>query len=175
MVRSLHHLPLQSFASASSFSRFCASPSPRLPLLISSALALFFHVLVHFWLSLGFSSSGQRALAGFLRARFRERRMRVRYVDAVVGAAVSRHRIYRGRTARRYVKEGARSIADRYLGRSLYVHSFHSLFSRLHTFPFFRFSFFAFVSLPRRVALTTPSRFCFHAFLFFYADFSKLV
>ena len=101
-------------------------------------------------------------------ARFRERRMRVRYVDAVVGAAVSRHRIYRGRTARRYVKEGAAanlstcSIADRYLGRSTCIPS-------ILCFTFAYISFFFFLSLslslslssvaldaPRRVALTIP-------------------
>ena len=120
---------------------------------------------------------GEEALAGLspprflLRARFRERRMRVRYVDAVVGAAVSRHRIYRGRTARRYVKEGAaanlstRSIADKYLGRSTCIPSI-----LCSTFAYISFFFFFSLSLFLSVALDAAStRFSFHA------DFSKLV
>lgn len=91
MVRSLHHLPLQSF------------PPPPPPPLPSSRS---FSSSISGWLLLrrSLSPSAVRFLPGARTVS--ERRMRVRYVDVVVGAAISRHRIYRERTARRYVKEG---------------------------------------------------------------------
>ena len=127
MVRSLHHLPFQSFPSSS------PSPSPPPPLLRFSSS---FEAISPSCLPL---LRPGRDAHGSNRTRFRKegcgcdtwtRRLAPRYRDIASIASV---------TARRYVKEGypslslslSLSIADRYLGcAGAFLRSFCSTFAR---------------------------------------------
>ena len=134
MVRSLHHLPFQSFPSSS------PSPSPPPPLLRFSSS---FEAISPSCLPL---LRPGRDAHGSNRTRFRKegcgcdtwtRRLAPRYRDIASIASV---------TARRYVKEGypslslslSLSIADRYLGcAGAFLRSFCSTFARRSFFSRF--------------------------------------